>query len=144
MYQPYTDELFSGDGDAAWLERGGNRQALTTSRCENVATASLSTTGIEWLAAQQQEQFKRLSRASKLTKMGGDCYLFGMLAMGSLDLGVEARLKPYDIQALIPIVKGAGGVITSWDGGNPSLGGTVLASATPALHAQAMALLKGS
>ncbi|MDC3123833.1 inositol monophosphatase family protein [Gammaproteobacteria bacterium] len=144
MYQPYTDELFSGDGDAAWLERGGNRQALTTSRCENVATASLSTTGIEWLSAQQQEQFKRLSRASKLTKMGGDCYLFGMLAMGSLDLGVEARLKPYDIQALIPIVKGAGGVITSWDGGNPSLGGTVLASATPALHTQAMALLKGS
>ena len=144
MYQPYTDELFSGDGDAAWLERGGNRQTLTTSRCENVATASLSTTGIEWLAAQQQEQFKRLSRASKLTKMGGDCYLFGMLAMGSLDLGVEARLKPYDIQALSPIVKGAGGVITSWDGGNPSLGGTVLASATPALHTQAMALLKGS
>ena len=144
MYQPYTDELFSGDGDAAWLERGGNRQTLTTSRCENVATASLSTTGIEWLSAQQQEQFKRLSRASKLTKMGGDCYLFGMLAMGSLDLGVEARLKPYDIQALIPIVKGAGGVITSWDGGNPSLGGTVLASATPALHTQAMALLKGS
>ena len=144
MYQPYTDELFSGDGDAAWLERGGNRQALTTSRCENVTTASLSTTGIEWLAAQQQEQFKRLSRASKLTKMGGDCYLFGMLAMGSLDLGVEARLKPYDIQALIPIVKGAGGVITSWEGGNPSMGGTVLASATPALHTQAMALLKGS
>ena len=64
--------------------------------------------------------------------------------MGSLDLGVEARLKPYDIQALIPIVKGAGGVITSWDGGNPSMGGTVLASATPALHIQAMALLKGS
>ena len=96
------------------------------------------------MAAQQQEQFKRLSRASKLTKMGGDCYLFGMLAMGSLDLGVEARLKPYDIQALIPIVKGAGGVITSWDGGNPSMGGTVLASATPALHTQAMELLNGA
>ena len=48
MYQPFTDELFSGDGAAAWLERGGNRQALTTSLCENVATASLSTTGIEW------------------------------------------------------------------------------------------------
>ncbi|MEC8437701.1 MAG: inositol monophosphatase family protein, partial [Pseudomonadota bacterium] len=144
MYQPYTDELFSGDGASAWLERGGKRQTLTTSHCENVATASLSTTGIEWLAVQQREQFQRLSRASKLTKMGGDCYLFGMLAMGSLDLGVEARLKPYDIQALIPIVKGAGGVITSWDGGNPSMGGTVLASATPALHIQAMALLKGS
>jgi fructose-1,6-bisphosphatase/inositol monophosphatase family enzyme len=61
--------------------------------------------------------------------------------MGSLDLGIEAGLKAYDIQALIPIVRGAGGVITSWDGGNPSLGGTVVASATPALHAEALALL---
>ena len=143
MYQPYTDELFSGDGTSAWFERAGQREPLAASRCERVASASLSTTGIEWLAAEQRGQFKQLSRASKLTKMGGDCYLFGMLAMGSLDLGVEAGLKPYDIQALMPIVQGAGGVITSWDGGNPSMGGTVLASATPALHAEAMALLQG-
>jgi myo-inositol-1(or 4)-monophosphatase len=143
MYQPYTDELFSGDGTSAWLERGGQRESLATSRCEEVASASLSTTGIEWLAGEQQGQFRQLSRASKLTKMGGDCYLFGMLAMGSLDLGVEAGLKPYDIQALMPIVQGAGGVITGWDGGNPSMGGTVLASATPALHVEAMALLQG-
>jgi myo-inositol-1(or 4)-monophosphatase len=122
MYQPYTDELFSGDGTSAWLERGGQRESLAT---------------------EQQGQFRQLSRASKLTKMGGDCYLFGMLAMGSLDLGVEAGLKPYDIQALMPIVQGAGGVITGWDGGNPSMGGTVLASATPALHVEAMALLQG-
>ena len=73
--------------------------------------------------------------------MGGDCYLFGMLAMGSLDLGVEAGLNAYDIQALMPIVRGAGGTITSWEGGNPSLGGTVLASATQALHVEAMTLL---
>ena len=73
--------------------------------------------------------------------MGGDCYLFGMLAIGSLDLGVEAGLNAYDIQALMPIVRGAGGVVTDWEGGNPSLGGTVLASATQALHSEAMTLL---
>lgn len=141
MYQPYTDELFSGDGDTAWFERAGDRRVLTCSSCESVDDASLSTTGVHWLSAAQQQQFAQLSRETKLTKIGGDCYLFGMLAMGSLDLGVEAGLKAYDIQALIPIVRGAGGVITDWEGGNPSLGGTVVAAATPALHAQAKRLL---
>ena len=141
MYQPYTDELFSGDNERARYERAGQSKSLVTSACERVDEACLSTTGIDWLPATEQERFAQLSRATKLTKMGGDCYLFGMLAMGSLDLGVEAGLNPYDIQALMPIVRGAGGIVTSWDGGNPSLGGTVLASATQALHVEAMALL---
>ena len=93
------------------------------------------------LPASKQGRFRQLSQATKLTKMGGDCYLFGMLAMGALDLGVEAGLNAYDIQALMPIVRGAGGVVTGLEGGNPSLGGTVLASATQALHSEAMTLL---
>ena len=141
MYQPYTDELFSGNNESAWFERGGQSQPLVSSACKRVDEACLSTTGIGWLSASEQGRFKRLSQATKLTKMGGDCYLFGMLAMGSLDLGVEAGLNAYDIQALMPIVRGAGGTITSWEGGNPSLGGTVLASATQALHVEAMSLL---
>jgi myo-inositol-1(or 4)-monophosphatase len=141
MYQPYTDELFSGDNESAWFEHGGQSQPLVSSACERVDEACLSTTGIGWLSASEQGRFKQLSQATKLTKMGGDCYLFGMLAMGSLDLGVEAGLNAYDIQALMPIVRGAGGTITSWEGGNPSLGGTVLASATQALHVEAKSLL---
>ncbi len=144
MYQPYTDELFCGDGDSAWLERSQQSTQLHTSACQRVAEASLSTTGISWLSAAEQKQFAQLSRPAKLTKLGGDCYLFGMLAMGHLDLGVEAGLKAYDIQALMPIVRGAGGVITAWDGGNPSLGGSVVAAATPALHEQALQLLAES
>ena len=144
LYQPYTDELFSGDNETAWFERNGQSQSLSTSVCELVEDACLSTTGIDWLASSEQRRFKQLSDATKLTKLGGDCYLFGMLAMGSLDLGVEAGLKAYDIQALMPIVRGAGGVVTDWEGGNPSLGGTVLASANEALHARALALLARS
>ncbi|MAD93002.1 MAG: histidinol-phosphatase [Gammaproteobacteria bacterium] len=141
MYQPYTDELFSGDNESAWYERAGESQSLVTSACRRVDEACLSTTGIDWLPASKQGRFRQLSQATKLTKMGGDCYLFGMLAMGSLDLGVEAGLNAYDIQALMPIVRGAGGVVTDWEGGNPSLGGTVLASATQALHSEAITLL---
>ena len=141
MYQPYTDELFSGDNESAWYERAGESQSLVTSACRRVDEACLSTTGIDWLPPSKQGRFRQLSQATKLTKVGGDCYLFGMLAMGSLDLGVEAGLNAYDIQALMPIVRGAGGVVTDWEGGNPSLGGTVLASATQALHSEAMTLL---
>ena len=141
MYQPYTDELFSVDNESAWYERAGESQSLVTSACRRGDEACLSTTGIDWLPASKQGRFRQLSQATKLTKMGGDCYLFGMLAMGSLDLGVEAGLNAYDIQALMPIVRGAGGVVTDWEGGNPSLGGTVLASATQALHSEAMTLL---
>ena len=107
VYQPYTDELFGGDGTSAWLERGGQQEALGISNCERCERQSLDW---ELVAGRRAaRQFNQLSRATKLTKMGGDCYLFGMLAIGSLDLGVEAGLKPYDIQALMRIVQGAGG-----------------------------------
>ena len=61
-------------------------------------------------------------------RYGTDCYLYAMLAMGQADLVIEASLKPYDVQALIPVVEGAGGVITDWEGGNPAMGGQVLAT----------------
>jgi myo-inositol-1(or 4)-monophosphatase len=55
--------------------------------------------------------------------------------MGQLDLVVEAGLNPYDIQALVPIVRGAGGVVTTWQGEDPSLGGRIVAAGDPRLHA---------
>ena len=65
-----------------------------------------------------------------------------MVAMGQIDLGVEGRLNAYDIQALIPIVRGAGGVVTTWNGDNPSMGGDIIASANMTLHEQALAMLE--
>jgi myo-inositol-1(or 4)-monophosphatase len=61
-----------------------------------------------------------------------------MLAMGFVDLATDADLEPYDIQALMPIIRGAGGVVTTADGGNASLGGLVVAAGSPMLHARAL------
>lgn len=141
MYQPFTDELFSGDGSAAWYEQGSVQRPLATSNCKSLDRASLACTGTAWFSEQQRSKFKALSAATRLTKFGGDCYLFGLLAMGHTDLGVEAGLNPYDIQALIPIIEGAGGCVSTWEGGNPALGGQVVAASTPDLHDQAMAAL---
>jgi myo-inositol-1(or 4)-monophosphatase len=64
-----------------------------------------------------------------------------MLASGFVDVIVEANLKPYDIVALVPIITGAGGVVTNWEGGPAALGGRIVAVGDPGLHAQVLALL---
>lgn len=141
MYQPYTDELFLGDGEQAWFERGDTRQAMHTSPCAEISEAVLATTGFDWFADEELAQFERLREGARLCRLGGDCYIYGVVAMGYIHLGTDGSLNPYDIQALVPIVQGAGGVVTTYDGGNPSMGGSVLASANPALHAQALDLI---
>lgn len=143
MYQPYTDELFMGDCEESALVRGGTRRILRTSSCETISDAVLATTGVEWIEAEDRAQFDRLHAQVKLCRFGGDCYLFGAVALGTVDVGTDASLNPYDIQALIPIVRGAGGVVTTYEGGNPSMGGAVVATANEALHAHVLNRLAG-
>ena len=85
---------------------------------------------------------QELAGEVRLMRYGGDCYAYCMLAGGHVDLVVEAGLSTYDIQALIPIVENAGGVVTDWQGGSAVDGGQVLASATQELHQQALARLQ--
>ena len=92
--------------------------------------------GAEWQA------FDGLRQAVRLCRYGYDAYAYAMLALGGVDLVVESALQPYDVQALIPVVQGAGGVITNWRGGDCSGGGQVLAAAHPALHAEALSWLR--
>lgn len=88
----------------------------------------------------------QLIKKVKSRRYGGDCYLYGMLAGGWIDLVVEADMKLYDVMALIPVVQSAGGVISDWKGNpiQPGWDGTVLASASPELHQQVVKILKTS
>jgi myo-inositol-1(or 4)-monophosphatase len=79
-----------------------------------------------------------------MTRYGGDCYLFAVMALGFVDLIIETGFHPWDVAALIPLVEGAGGVITDWRGGSCRDGKQILASANAALHAQALRLLSGA
>ena len=83
-----------------------------------------------------------VSKAARLTRYGGDCYLFAAMALGFVDVIIEAGFHEWDVAALMPLIEGAGGVITSWDGGTPISGKSILAVGDKALHAQVMALLK--
>ncbi|MFA5899619.1 MAG: inositol monophosphatase family protein, partial [Hyphomicrobium sp.] len=91
----------------------------------------------------EMDAFAQLKVRVRMTRFGGDCYNYCMLAAGFVDLVVESGLKPYDIVALIPIIEQAGGVITTWDGRPATQGGRILAAGDPHLHEAAMAVLAG-
>lgn len=142
LYQPYTDELFVGDGEMAELRRADERRLLQVSEVTSVYDCTLASTGPQFFSGEErQAAFARAVDAAKQTRYGGDCYLYAMLAMGYVDLSVESGLNAYDIQALIPIIRGAGGVIETWSGENPALGGDVVAAGTRDALVEAQELL---
>ena len=88
--------------------------------------------------------YNALARRCLLNRFGGDCYNYAMLAAGFIDLVVEGSLKSFDIVPLLPILEGAGCVVTDWQGRRPLMGGYVVAAATRELHAAALAALNPS
>ena len=146
MHQPFTRERFSGDSKSArWrgLDRHGKptERRLHTRACPDLSGATLMTTHPALLAPGTLETFRSVEEKVRLSRYGGDCYAYCMVAAGHVDLVIESGLKPYDIVALVPIVEGAGGVVTNWQGGSPADGGAIVASGDPRLHEQALALL---
>ena len=89
----------------------------------------------------ERAAFDALAARVRLRRFGADCYAYGMLAAGFIDLVVEASMNLWDIAALIPIVEGAGGVVTGWDGGPVGTDGRTLAVGDPRLHATALEVL---
>ena len=142
MHQPFTGEFFWGDNRSAWYRRGAVERQLRCRRCPDLADAMLTTTspGL-FRGTGEREAFDRLESRVKLSKYGGDCYIYAMVAMGYVDLATDAGLQPYDIQALIPIIRGAGGVISTADGGNPAMGGFIVAAGCDQLHRSALQCL---
>lgn len=144
MDQPFTRDRLWGDGATAWLRRDdAPPQRLAVRRGVTLAQARLCTTYPDLGAPADTAAFARLAARVQLTRYGLDCTAYALLAMGGVDLVAEAGLDAYDIQALIPIIEGAGGLVTAWDGGDAQHGGRVLAAATPQLHAEAMRALAG-
>ncbi|WP_417490868.1 histidinol-phosphatase [Maricaulis sp.] len=140
--QPLTEERFTGwPGGARWQRRSETRN-LNTSQTTALPDAILSTTDPFLFQGGEASVFERLRATVQLCRYGYDAYAYAMLAMGGVDLVVESGLQPYDVQAIIPVVQGAGGVMTNWSGGDCSGGGQVIAAANHALHAEALALLK--
>lgn len=142
MYQPFTGELFVGEPGSAWYQQSDKKQALETRKNVSIASATLMTTDPRlFRESEENAAYQRLETSVRLARYGGDCYQYAMLAMGTVDLVCETRLKIWDIHALIPLVRNSGGVITDWNGGDPTSGGRILASGSEGLHAEALKAL---
>ncbi|HUI21688.1 MAG TPA: histidinol-phosphatase [Methylocella sp.] len=147
MVQPFTLERFTGDGKGAkWRGPGCDRRIterkLATHACHSLAQATLMTTSPLLYTASKLKAFRRVEAKARLSRYGGDCYAFAMLAAGHVNCVIESGLKTYDIVPLVPIIEGAGGVVTCWDGSDPTMGGDVVASCDPRTHEEVLELLR--
>ena len=144
MHQPFVREWFSGDGAAAQYRGPAGERALNVRPCAALGNAMMFTTSPQLMNAADRAAFGRVEKAVRLSRYGGDCYAYCMLAAGHVDLVIETGLKPHDIVALIPIVHGAGGIVSTWEGESAVNGGRVVAAGDRRVHQAALKLLNGS
>jgi len=138
--QPVTAERWVGASGRPTMLNG---ERVLCRPCDDLGTAALYATTPDMFHDADIASWERLKRAVKLTRYGADCYAAGLLASGFVDLMVEASLQPYDYLALVPVIEGAGGVITDWQGGQLGLesDGRILAAGDARAHDLALRLL---
>jgi len=131
-----------------WLGVQGERSTLngkpiSVRACASLANAYMYSTAPGMFPAGYAKPHQTLTEKVKLFRWGGDCYAYGLLAAGHVDLVVEASLQLYDYAALIPVITGAGGTITDWKGNALDMRseGSVVAAGDPALHRAALDIL---
>jgi myo-inositol-1(or 4)-monophosphatase len=129
---PTLDERYLGHEGAPGLKASG---------CRRLAEARLATTDAYLFSGAELDAFDRLRTGARVTRYGLDAYAYARLAVGSIDLVAENSLKPHDYNALIPVVRAAGGMIGNWRGEDDFSDGQVLAAATPQLFEEAVRLL---
>ena len=137
---PVLGERWVGAEGGATLFNG---RLARTRDCRSLEAAVLYTTTPDTFDGVERSRFEALSARTALRRFGGDCYLYGMLASGFCDLVVESRLKPHDFMALVPVVMGAGGRISDWEGAPLTAGsdGRVVAASTETLWREALEAL---
>lgn len=139
--QPYIGERFEGGLGQARLVGPMGEAPLRAAPSAALADAIMFTTFPELGTNSERHAFEAVRDAVKLVRYGCDCYAYGLLAAGQIDLVIEAGLQSYDVAAPIAVIQAAGGIVTNWDGGPAHEGGRILAASSPGLHAAAQALL---
>lgn len=133
-----------------WIGEAGqptrfNNALCRASGCTDPAEAVLYATSPDMFEGASRVGFERVSQAVRLRRFGGDCYAYGLLAAGHVDLVIEVGLQPYDYLPLVAVIEGAGGVVTDWAGQPLGLAsdGRVVAAASPVLHQWALRTING-
>ncbi|MEY4696637.1 MAG: hypothetical protein RIT14_1065 [Pseudomonadota bacterium] len=141
--QPYIRERFEGGLGRAQVSGPSGVAALKTRGPRPLSQAIVFSTFPEVGTPDEGAAFRRVAGRAKLVRYGTDCYGYALVAAGMIDLVIEAGLQAYDVQAPIAVIEAAGGIMTDWEGRPCAEGGRVIAAANAAIHAEALALLRG-
>lgn len=144
MHQPFTKERFTGDSGAATYRGPAGNRDMHVRPCAALSDALLFTTSPLLMNEADRAAFRNVENTVKLSRYGGDCYAYCMLAAGQIDLVIETEIKPHDIVPLIPIILGAGGIVTTWENGPAQGGGRIVAAGDARTHKAALEMLAKS
>ncbi|MEO9340879.1 histidinol-phosphatase [Mesorhizobium sp. SB112] len=142
---PALNERWTGvSGTGSWFNASdGTQTRCKTSDRNKLSEAIFYTTSPFYFSEDEREPVIEIAQSAAMCRFGGDCYNYGLLASGHVDLVIESKLEPYDFMAVVPVIEEAGGVVTDWNGQRLTLasGKRVIAASNAALHEEALRLL---
>jgi myo-inositol-1(or 4)-monophosphatase len=142
MNQPWVGEVFYGNPQGAWVDHGGDRRPLKSRAARALKDCIMTTTAPELYRSDTEKAVLRyLGAATRMTRYGGDAYFFCAMAAGQIDIAMDARMQPYDIAPLMPIITGAGGVVCTWDRGDAAKGGDIISAGSQEVLEKALAVM---
>ena len=141
MNQPFVGDMFYGSADGAYLDHRGEHRQIRCAPPKPMSEALLGTTSPHLYT--DESRLTAVRNKVQLMRYGGDAYFFSLLAAGHLDIAMDASLQIYDIAALIPIIRGAGGIVGTWDGKDESQGGNILAASSIELFKETKRIMNG-
>ncbi|WP_236638535.1 inositol monophosphatase family protein [Mangrovicoccus ximenensis] len=139
--QPFIGERFEGGLGTARYSGPQGASALAARKGVSLSEAILFSTFPEVGSPREGALFHEVAARARLTRYGTDCYAYGLLALGHVDLVIEAGLQRYDVAGPIAVIEAAGGIVTNWTGGPADEGGRLIAAGSADLHAEALAVL---
>jgi histidinol phosphatase-like enzyme (inositol monophosphatase family) len=115
--QPYLDEVFLGVPSGSRLIRSGGQTPLRVRPCARLSEATLAATDpVAYFDGAEIGAWNQVRATARLVRMGGDAYIFALVAMGAIDIVVESGLKTWDIDPITPVIENAGGIVANWRG----------------------------
>ncbi len=142
--QPVLDERYIGTPEGSVLQTAHGETPIRVSHCEDLREAVIATTDPFIMTPPEQGAWTHLRHTARITRYGLDAYAYARVAAGTIDLVAETGLAPYDAAALIPVVRGAGGLACDWRGNPAKPGGQLVCSASSGILDQALISLRRS